>query len=301
MWIYYGLILLSVVMFGGGFAIQDQYRKKRGSGLRISMESACIGALAGAIVLLAFNKFSLGFTPFTGLMALLAALNGIAFTFCSFKALDHINLSLFSLFAMLGGMSLPFLQGIIFYGEGITIAKMICVIFVCGALICGVERGKKKRGTIFYIGIFVLNGMSGVISKFFTASTLPKTNAMEYSAWIAIATVLLSGCTLVLLVTHERRRGLYEGNEGCLPCKKFLFQSYALGASYGVINRLANLLLVFALLYVDSSIQYPMVTGGVMIVSTVFSFFGEKKPSKRGILGVALAFLGMCAQFFIPV
>ena len=47
MWIYYSLIVLSVVMFGGGFALQDIYRKKRGSSLKISMESACIGAAAG--------------------------------------------------------------------------------------------------------------------------------------------------------------------------------------------------------------------------------------------------------------
>lgn len=44
---YYALILLSVSMFGGGFALQDVYRKKRGSGIKISMESAFIGAFAG--------------------------------------------------------------------------------------------------------------------------------------------------------------------------------------------------------------------------------------------------------------
>ena len=38
---YYILILISVAMFGGGFGLQDLYRKKRGSGLLVSMESAC--------------------------------------------------------------------------------------------------------------------------------------------------------------------------------------------------------------------------------------------------------------------
>ena len=110
--IYYGAILIAVAMFGGVFALQDAYRKMRGSGLKISMESACIGALAGLIVLLAMNGFSFEFTEFTLLMATLAAIDGLAFTFCSFKALDYINLSLFSLFAMLGGMLLPFLQNV---------------------------------------------------------------------------------------------------------------------------------------------------------------------------------------------
>ena len=98
--IYYLIIILTVVMFGGGFALQDVYRKKRGSNLKISMESACIGSLAGLIVLFMFNGFSLQVTWFSLLMAVFAAVNGIAFTFCAFKSLDYINLSLFSLFSM---------------------------------------------------------------------------------------------------------------------------------------------------------------------------------------------------------
>lgn len=144
MWIYYSLIILSVVMFGGGFALQNVYRKKRGSGLKISMESACIGSIAGLLVLFIINGFSIEFTWFTFLIAALAALNGIAFTFCAFKALDSINLSLFSLFSMLGGMVLPFFQGIFFYNEGFSIAKGICVAFICAALICKKQIFKRS-------------------------------------------------------------------------------------------------------------------------------------------------------------
>ena len=39
---YHLLILLSVVMFGGGFALNDVYRKMRGSSLKISMEASFI-------------------------------------------------------------------------------------------------------------------------------------------------------------------------------------------------------------------------------------------------------------------
>ena len=300
MWIYYGLIILSVVMFGGGFAIQDLYRKKRGSGLMISMESACIGAVAGLIALLALNGFSFEFTPFTLVMALWAALNGIAFTFCTFKALDYINLSLFSLFAMLGGMILPFFQGILFYEEGFTLAKIVCVCFVCAALLCTIEKkGAKKSGVIFYVGVFVLNGMSGVISKIFTASEFSKTSAAGYSVWIAVVTVILSGAAWLIMAKQEKRRPSQE--DSIKVEKKNLLQSYALGAIYGAVNRVANFILVFALVFVDTSVQYPMVTGGTIIVSTILSCFGDRKPNKKEIISVILAFVGMCALFFIPV
>ena len=67
------------------------------------------------------------------------------------------------------------------------------------------------------------------------------------------------------------------------------------------MNKIANFLLVLALAHVDVSVQYPMVTGGTMIVSTVICFFGDKKPSKKEILSVAFAFVGMLALFLIPV
>ena len=143
---YYALIILSVIMFGGCFALQDTYRQLRGSGLRISMEASCVGSAAGLIILLIINGFQFEFTPFTLIMGLITAVNGIAFTFCSFKALDVINLSLFSLFSMLGGMALPFAQGIIFYGERVSVAKIVCVVFICAALSLTVTRGEKKRG-----------------------------------------------------------------------------------------------------------------------------------------------------------
>ena len=294
--LYYALIFLSVVMFGGGFALQDVYRKKRGSGIKISMESAFLGGIAGFIVLLIINGFSFAFTAFTLIMAVWSAVNGIAFIFFTFKALDHINLSLFSLFSMLGGMVLPFFQGIFFYAEEMTIAKMVCVAFIGLALGYTIEKGEKKQGLIFYLGIFIINGMAGVISKIFTASEFPKTSAAGYSIWACCFTIVLSGITLLLLFYVDKER---NGNK--VLSKQVLWQSYGIGALYGVVNKVANFLLVIALAHVDASVQYPMVTGGTMIVSTLLCCFGDKKPSKKEVTSVILAFIGMVALFLIPV
>ena len=292
MWLYYALILLSVTMFGSSFALKNLYRRKRGSGLMVSMESSCIGSVAALVVLFLLNGFAFEATPFTLLMATWAALNGMAFTFCSFRALDSINLSLFSVFAMLGGMALPFFQGIFFYGESFTLAKAICVLFIAVALICTVERGTQKKGTIYYVGIFILNGMSGIISKIFTASDLPKASAAGYSIWIAIMTALLSGTVWLVLTLRQKP---------CRPKTATLLSCYGIASLYGAINKVANFILVFSLAFVDASVQYPMVTGGTMIVSTLLSFFGEQKPTKRELCSVGLAFCGMLFLLGIPI
>ena len=286
---YYGMIILSVIMFGGCFVLNDEYRKMRGGSVKVSMQFSFISSLAGLVVLLFVNGFKLECTPFTLLMAIVAALNGFGFTFCSFKALGKINLSLYSLFSMLGGMVLPFLQGILFYGETITVAKIICFVLICAALLLTVEKGEKKQGTIYYIGIFVLNGMSGVLSKLCTSAPFEKTSAAGYSILSAVCSVVIAGILLVTVFRNQKSE------------TKATVVSEAVGAANGIINRVANYLLILALAHVDASVQYPMVTGGVMIVSTLVCFFGPNKPSKKEVLSVIIAFIGMVALFAIPV
>ncbi len=287
---YYLLIVISVIMFGGCFALNDTYRKIRGSSFKVSMEQACLGSASGLVILFIIGGFRLEFTLFTFAMALLSSLCGMAFTVCAFKSLDVINLSLFSLFSMLGGMLLPFLQGIIFYNEAITLSKLVCLLFIIGALILTVSLKEKKRGAIYYVGIFIFNGMSGVVSKIFTSSALKKTDAVSFSIWIAICTATISGTIWLLMSLHKKDKH-----------EKYGIKPLIVSLSNGGINRVANFLLVLALAHVDASVQYPMVTGGTMIVSTLICFFGDKKPTGRDIASIVLAFVGMLSLFLIPI
>lgn len=283
---YYIVIILAVVMFGGCFALNDAYRKLRTSSVSSSMESSFVGALAGLVVLLAISGFDVQATPFTCCVALLSALCGIGFMFCSLKALDSVNLSLYSLFSMLGGMVLPFFQGIIFYGEKITVAKIVCIAFICIALGFTVSPDKTRSNTAFYVGVFVLNGMSGMLSKIYASAPFEKTNAEWYSIWSAVFTAAISGALWLLLSKKERG---------------YTWKAFGIGALNGAINRFANFLLVIALLHVEASVQYPLVTGGVIIASTIICYFGKIKPSPKEILSVIFAFLGMLALFLIKI
>ncbi len=286
---YYAWVMLSVAMFGGCFWLNDAYRRLHGSGLVISFQYSLLTSLAGLAVLLAVNGFRFEFTPFTLLMAVVATVNGKLYSICSFKALDKINLSLYSLFSMLGGMVLPFLQGILFYGEPLTWGKGVCLVIITAALALTVERGEKKRGgTIYYIGVFVFNGMSGVLSKLFTEAPFPKTSAAGYSVLCALCGVVISGLLLIPYYATDR-----------VP--RMSWRGAAVAAAAGSLNKIANYILVFALLFLDASVQYPMVTGGVMIVSTALCLVNKTRPSKRELISVSLAFLGLLALFIIPI
>ncbi len=312
---YYGLILLATVIFGGCFAIQDIYRRVRGAnGIKMTFESTFVGGVAGAIVLFIVNGINIIVNPFVILMSVLATIVGFAFTYCSFMALSKINLSLFSLFSMLGGMLLPFLQGIIFYNEPITVDKIACVVLITAALALTLDFGKdgegekkKGSGTVYYIGIFVLNGMSGVLAKIFsetmlasfradgivekaTLDAMAKQAASGYSIMHTVISAIVSG---VVLFTVFRKKTEDE--------PPYTWKAAVLSGATGSLNKIANFILAIAIMHVDASVQYPMVTGGVMIMSTVVAFFSDKKPSKKEIISVSLAFLGMLALFLMPM
>lgn len=260
----------------------------RGSGILISMEFSLIGAVVGLITLMIVNGMVIEYTTFSLVMALASTMNGFLYTFCTFKALKSINLSLYSLLSMLGGMLLPFFQGILFYGESFTAAKLICVLLMTLALALTIERGKGKNGAIYYAGIFVLNGMAGVLSKIYVSAPFEKISSAGYSILIAICTLVLSLIFFLILLKKEKNYVWPKPS------------SVTVSALSGVTNRIGNFLLIIALAHVDASIQYPMVTGGVIIVSTLISFFGEKKPSRKEMLSVVVAFLGLLLLFVLP-
>ena len=280
---YYGLITVSVILFGITFFFNDRYQKESGSGMGATFIFSLVNSLAGLFCLLVTSGFRLDFTPFTLVMAVLTAMNAIGYTFCSLKAFEHINLSLYSIFAMLGGMLLPFVVGIMFYDESLTVGKSIALILIAAALAFTVKRGEKKNGTVYYVGVFVLNGMSGVLAKIFQSAPYEKTDAASYSIWSALVCAVISA--FVLLAIRK-------------SVKKPSAKAIALSSGFGAINKIANYMLLIALAVLPASVQYPFVTGGTMIVSTAIALISRQKPSWKELVSVGLSFVGVLILVF---
>ena len=136
------------------------------------------------------------------------------------------------------------------------------------------------------MGVFVFNGMSGVLSKIYGDTALPKVDATGYSLWTAILSAFLSALVLLLL----RKQWRTPSPLSVLFC-----------AGAGAMNRVANLFLLIALAFLPASVQYPFVTGGVVIVSTAIAALTKQKPTKKEILSVLLSFAGILALVLIPI
>ena len=64
-------------------------------------------------------------------------------------------------------------------------------------------------------------------------------------------------------------------------------------------QKVANYMLLIALAVLPASVQYPFVTGGTMIVSTVISLICRQKPSWRELVSVGLSFAGVLVLVFL--
>lgn len=282
--IYYGVLLAAVTMFSFQFLFNKIFEKEYGNGLRAMFVFSAGSSLVGFLILFAINGFRFEFTWFSLIMAFFAALDSIGYTYFSLKALGRINLSLYSMFAMLGGMILPSVAGILFYNEEITLGKGICYALLLLSLVLSSERGGKKSGYVYYMGVFMLNGMSGVLSTVFQNAPYEKTSAAGYSMLIALTALVI--CLVFL--------PFFKGNGERLNTKALVSMG-----GYGVLCRVGNYLLLIALAHLPASAQYPFVTGGVMIISTVISAFTKNKPSKREIIGVGVAFVALLILMFV--
>lgn len=282
--LYYGLLTAAVTMFSFQFLFNRIFEKEYGNSLRAMFVFSAGSSLVGLLGLLIINGFKVEYTHFSVLMAFFAALDSIGYTYFSLKALGRINLSLYSMFAMLGGMILPSVTGIVFYNEELTLGKGICYALLLLSLLMTVKKGEKKSGYVYYMGVFMLNGMSGVLSTVFSNAPYEKTSDAGYSVLIAATALVLC---LVFLP--------FIKGDGKRLTKKAVFSM----GGYGVLCRLGNYLLLIALAHIPASAQYPFVTGGVMIISTVISLFTKNKPSKREIIGVAVAFSALLILMFV--
>lgn len=282
--LYYGVLLAAVTMFSFQFLFNGIFEKEYGNGLRAMLVFSAGSSLVGFLILFIINGFKFEFTWFSALMAFLAALDSIGYTYFSLKSLGRINLSLYSMFSMLGGMILPSVVGIIFYNEELTVGKGICYALLMLSLILSSKKGEKKSGYVYYMGVFVLNGMSGVLSTIFQNAPYEKTSAAGYSMLIALTALVI--CLVFL--------PFVKGSGEKLTKKAVVSMG-----GYGVLCRVGNYLLLIALAHLPASAQYPFVTGGVMIISTIISLFTKNRPSKREITGVAISFAALIILMFV--
>lgn len=278
---YYCMILFSTLLFSVEFIFTNGYRKENGSTWEASIKYSLYQGITGGILVLLLNKFQVEFTLFSFLVACVYACMNLMFSFVSVRSLEYANLSIYSMFSMLGGMLLPFVFGIAFCGESISIGKIACCILIFVSLYMVISGEDSPKGAVkYYFAVFVLNGMFGVLSKFHQMNVERCTDSESFTIMIRLVCV-----TICLAVMFLKKYSFRISLKSAFYC--------AGGAS---LNNVANLMLLIVLLHLPASVQYPLVTGGVIIFSTIADKLFGARLERRNVLAAGVAFAAICCM-----
>lgn len=287
---YIALICFATFLFSVQFVFNDVYQRGEGANVVTAMLFSGLTGIAGIIMLVLTNGDAFQYSLFSMLLAFLSAAKNVLSAYLSIMVLSRANLSVYSLYSMLGGMLLPFGYAILFCGEPLTWQKCVCTVLVMGALLLGLRgkdsapEEKRQQGSPlpWYLGVFVMNGLSGVFSTIHQRAGEIAVSASAYSLMERVWGLLI--VVVVLLVCRSRGQAI--------RLQKPL-RSIGSTVGFGVITTLANLILLIALLHVDASIQYPIVTGGVIVLSLMWDWILGKKPNRYAVGAAAVSFGGL--------
>ena len=319
--IYYLILTGAMLLLSANMLFTKLYQMRSGSGATAVIAfNALMGVVTGAILFIINglrNGFGFPVTGFSLLIAALTILFNSAYVFLGFRVMSMGPVSVYMIFLMLGGMTVPYFYGILFLDEPVTPLRVAGMVLMVGAIIlAGLKKEEPKAGTsrknrwLFFALcclIFLLNGMVSTVSKI---HQLPANAA---KAVPAEAFVMLTACVraaafgLIWLVCFLVKKGKREtaAPQGPSAAHEKRVPAYA-ARDLGVPTRIMLLFLVLAAATdgtgymlqlvcaskLPATVQYPFMSGGSVVVSALAAlvFLGEK-PDRRTAAGIILCFI----------
>jgi drug/metabolite transporter (DMT)-like permease len=224
-------------------------------------------------VLLCINGFRIHFTPFSILMGGLLASVTVAANLLSIKAMAVGNVSVYTLFLMLGGMIVPFFVGVFFLQEEPKLLHFIASALFIAALVLPTlepaeKTNNKARGLFFVLCIllFFLNGANGTVGKIHQIYPELAVGTVDF---LLIDYLFETGISLVLFLgcrNNDKFR--------CAVKKETLISAFG----FGIVHIVATFLQLICAYTVNASLMFPFITGATLIFAPLLSrvLFKEK-------------------------
>ena len=291
----YITILLAVFCFAGQFAFTKLYEGSVKQTNITALVMLVFTSVIGTLLYIFIGAFRVEFSAVSVFWAVLFALVMIPYYMIGIKVLSLGSLAVYGMFMMLGGMLVPFFYGVWFLRESVSVAQILGTVLLTGFIILqavsqdkNTEKQSIKTKAIFFalcLIIFFLNGLTGVIAKAHQISA----GAVDEVSFIVISCALTAIFSLILLA-FEFLRNRREKSRQVMTTLKF--KPMWIMALIGATTYTGNFLHLIAASDVPASVQFPLVSGGVIVLFALVSFFAfrEKLTVKEWIsIGGAFA------------
>ncbi|MBQ8141293.1 MAG: hypothetical protein IJ038_06350 [Clostridia bacterium] len=262
--------------------------KRYGSGLINTYRAGVISAIVFLLIMFAVGK-RITLTPFSFGLAIFFALINIVCIYFAFSVMKIGILSRYSLFLNLGGLVIPFIYGVLFNGDPLTAGKIICLVLVIAALMLNIDFKSKdsKKAIIYYLVVFCLNGLACVTLAFHQNNPW-NFEIISSESFTMLYMVIYGLMSLAIYIAMSIKAGKQEPIE-----KKWLYIGLTGGS--GVLYGFANLTSTICLLHVEPSMQYPIMTGGAIVLAGIAGLFFKEKITWKYIVSCILVIVGTTA------
>lgn len=289
---YYLILFAAVLMFAAQFAFTNIYGERVQQSFIQTLVMILLTSMIGAAMYWVIGGFRVEFSPALLFYAAAFALVMIPYYVLGIQVLSIGSVALYSMFMMLGGMALPFVYGLFFLGEPLTLGKGIGCVALSLAILAqflaqqkqeGAKKGKKGLFILLCIAIFILNGLTGVIAKAYAIS-LTRPDEIGFTVVSCFLTAVFSGALLIGVGFKQKQELISEIKKAFQPAILLCI------LAIGIFTHTGNFFHLMAAAQLPASVQFPMVSGGVIVCSAMVSAgIFKEKISKREWLCVALA------------
>lgn len=293
----YAYILLAVVCFAGQFAFTKLYEGSVRQTTVTALAMLVATGTLGAVLYLFIGGFHISFSLPSFAWAVAFAVVMIPYYTVGIKVLSLGSLAVYSMFMMLGGMLVPFFYGVVFLQEELSVGSVLGTLLLTVFVILQaagqapqtgkMENTPKKEKYFFFVLcllIFLINGLTGVIAK---AHQISEGTVDEIS--FTVISCALTALFSLALLGFEYLRKRRETRQQITTVLKI--KPLCLMAMIGAASYTGNFLHLLAAGGVPASVQFPLVSGGVIVLSALVSVFVfHERLSKMEWMSIAGAF-----------
>ena len=203
------------------------------------------------------------YTPFSLGMAFLMSLFNGAYTMIGFRIMSIGNMTVYTIFLMLGGAVVPYLYGLIFLSESVSFARIIALLLIISAVILNCYKNNTEKPSGYYIllciSVFLLNGGCSVVSKMHQIEN-------HYAVVSADTFIFLKSVVRFLFFTFL----LPFSGKKADHCQRLSLKIYLLFFASAVVSSIAYLLQLIGASHLPATVLYPIVTGGTIVTASFF-------------------------------
>jgi len=292
----YLLILIADLLTGVIFVLNKKYQQYAGSGMLAGLRSNYVIGFFQTILFLVLTGFQPQFSLYSLGLASLIGLLGAAYTMIGLNILKDGKVAVYAMFLMAGGMLLPFLYGVVFSEEKISLLRFGGVLMILLAIVVtNFERVKPtKKQILLSVLVFFLNGIlvtiSNIHQKSEIASAVPTTSfiLMANCAKCVLAFVI---SRLILLFGKRKRQ---EEKETTVKAKTGWIPLLLLIGT-AAVDGTAFFCQVEGAASIPATVLYPLCSGGGIVMTALVGMLALKeKPTRAMIAGMVLCMTGMC-------